>query len=933
MALDVSVLIKVLKDHIKACEFPAVDALVDDAIVALAQDRAIFDAKQRKAVLGALRGARQFDCLGRMAQALMLAGHDDPANPEFDPMVRRQYAQSLIEAGQMSAATDTLGHGLALIAAVPEAAFAAHKSEHEETSGLLGRVHKQIYVDAHARNVKAKQSAGQLAAAAFWYDTAAVNRPAARAHWPLINMVAMAARAERDGQPAPFAKASRAMAAELIASLLPEASSDNPADKGDQPWLRASLGEAYVAMQDWPNAAKWYAAYSDGPYVDAFDVHSTLRQLLQVWQIAPDSPNGDGQLVRLLAAALSRKPGGSVALSSTIARVLAGDDELVKQAIIGTNLPKTLNWLREGFKRAPSVAGVFRAGRRQPIGTAFLIEGGHLHPALGNRIVALTAAHVVSRYGRLRPREAALRFTEHEDQAREFKIEELYSSPPDTLDFCILGLKEPVPGATPVSIRPFSEMPDKVSGFGDDSVCSTIGHADGDDLALSYSKLVDIGPKRSKPLQHVFLRYAASTMGGNSGGPVYDDDWNVIGMHQAGIKPERVATGIQPLGDKTEPQVANEGVSLQSIAIELGARWESAPTRKVAPKAMQSKWQQLEAAIVAGEMPESEVAELFDNMEPADFPAESKSATAPAAAPAAPAAIAGRDGEITREAYRNVGDLFWYGGAVALSKAFRKRRNALFSQSRDRYGNSLTLVSEGDSWFQYPKPGVRDVIDHLSDIYPIYCRAIAGMEFEKIFANTTDLMAAVREHKPDGILLSGGGNDLLGDGVVANYVFEFDAARQPADYLRPLLDKKIDIIIAFFDALVGKALAIDPKLQFFVHGYDHVLPRRGQSWLNLPLRETCGVKSLPLQKQIVAAMVDRFNGRLAKFAATRPGAVHYVDCRGTVGDKAGDWSDELHPQSAGFGRVAEAFDFAIRRAFKDHPSIKSDAKAAGRDAA
>ncbi|MEQ1616296.1 MAG: hypothetical protein ABL904_26385, partial [Hyphomicrobiaceae bacterium] len=116
MPNDIAGLIEDLKKHIAACEFPAAGELVDTAIAELARGQTAFDLKQRKVVLGALRGARQFETLGRMAQALMLAGHDDPASPDFDPMVRRQYAQSLIEAGQLTAAIDTLRTGLALIA-------------------------------------------------------------------------------------------------------------------------------------------------------------------------------------------------------------------------------------------------------------------------------------------------------------------------------------------------------------------------------------------------------------------------------------------------------------------------------------------------------------------------------------------------------------------------------------------------------------------------------------------------------------------------------------------------------------------------------------------------------------------------------------------------------------------------------------------------
>ena len=59
----------------------------------------------------------------------------------------------------------------------------------------------------------------------------------------------------------------------------------------------------------------------------------------------------------------------------------------------------------------------------------------------------------------------------------------------------------------------------------------------------------------------------------------------------------------------------------------------------------------------------------------------------------------------------------------------------------------------------------------------------------------------------------------------------------------------------------------------------------------------------------VNRLIDRLNEVQIAVAAEFP-QVHHIDCRGKVGD--GNWANELHPTSAGFGLLAELFDAKIR---------------------
>ena len=917
MPNDAAALIKTLRQHLDKFEFPEAARVTERTIAAIDQGDAEFSQDQRKTILGALRGARQFDLLAALAQALMRNGHDDPGSPLFDPLVRRQYAQSLIENGQINAAIDTLRTGLNLIASVPADAYAGHDRERREMQGLLGRAHKQIYMDSAAARTGHRPAAGPLQASLMWYDAAYAGGSPIADHWPRVNMLAMTARAEWDNVPTSVSNRSVDMAKSTIAALLPvaeRATANQPAD----PWMLASLGEAYVALGEWKDAAKWYAAYADGAYVDAFQIASSVRQLIEVWRIDPDGHDGGASLVQMLRVRLADKPGGGIILSDNSQLLLDRADGLVPQSILGADWPVKLKSLRTGIARAHPVAAVHEAGEAHASGTAFLIRGGDLHHPWGDEVVAVTAAHVASRLnGSIQPRHVRLQFEEYRrGGSRQFACadEPLFES--RELDACILRVRGLPSDFVPAPVRDFGDIPASIEGFSDaQRGCSIIGHPEGLELSVSLanSRLIDTGFKRSDRPHDIFLRYTTPTLGGNSGSPVYDKQWNLIGVHQAGIAEGRKRTGIEPLSKRPGKRyVANEGVSLKSIAAEVARTTRGATVTVTLPPASSrsatpTTLEALAAAVADPTTPDAAISTWFAEPDVAVL-------LDPEAAPA-------DNNGLVPQARRDVSQLLTYTAAVVLSKAFRQRRNGNFRAAlRDPARTQLTFVSEGDSWFQFPLPRPKDVIDHLSLTYPIHCRAIAGMEVGKISADAQDFFAAVRDLKPDGVLLSGGGNDLLGDGQVVRYVKDFEKGLPAAGYLTERLDRTIADLLDEFRELIKGAIERKGDLKFFVHGYDRTFPKNKGKWLRRPLFDQRGIESMKLQTEIVAAIVNRFNAALADFAAQRPGIIHHVDCRGAVGPTT-EWYDELHPSTDGFGRVAERFDHTIRSAFKDHPAF------------
>lgn len=109
-------------------------------------------------------------------------------------------------------------------------------------------------------------------------------------------------------------------------------------------------------------------------------------------------------------------------------------------------------------------------------------------------------------------------------------------------------------------------------------------------------------------------------------------------------------------------------------------------------------------------------------------------------------------------------------GIGIFNKAVKDSRNRKFHRNRKRYREASIILAEGDSWFCYPIPTIKDVIGHLIEDYNIYTVAYGGdwaaeMSRDKVWDNTRK---NIEKFNVDCLLLSMGGNDLLGRIKVEN---------------------------------------------------------------------------------------------------------------------------------------------------------------------
>jgi S1-C subfamily serine protease len=503
-------------------------------------------------ILSALRNKRYFDLMARVADAVIQSGQNDPE-------VRRQYAQSQIEEGDITAALDVLG---ALAAETGDTGAIRNPTEHAEARGLMGRAHKQAYVNAVAgphRELRARANRRHLEQAiAAYIDVYNADRE--RWLWHGINTVACVCRAGRDGISQAAFPDPRALAAEI----LEEITAITPSSRVDI-WNRATAVEACLALDRLQDAMRWLGLYAGDPSADAFELGSTLRQLREVWELEQSKDPGT-TLLPVLESALLKREGGQVNLSGAalqnaatlIATVLPS-----LEAVLGDTRFVPLRWYRTGLQRCAGV-GRIETPWGQGFGTGFLVRGEDLHNSLAGEVMLITNAHVISNDPAIQrgrppatpPDRARVRFEGRDDTTTTYAMKEVvWTSPPNALDATVVRLETALTcdPPYPLAVSPPQTTQDRVY---------VIGYPQGGPLSISIqdNRVVDI----KEPM----LRYRAPTEPGSSGSPVFNQDWELVALHHAGSKQLAALSG-------EGFQEANEGIWISAIVQAMGEQLRS----------------------------------------------------------------------------------------------------------------------------------------------------------------------------------------------------------------------------------------------------------------------------------------------------------------------------------------------------------------------
>lgn len=239
------------------------------------------------------------------------------------------------------------------------------------------------------------------------------------------------------------------------------------------------------------------------------------------------------------------------------------------------------------------------------------------------------------------------------------------------------------------------------------------------------------------------------------------------------------------------------------------------------------------------------------------------------------------------------------------------------------------LISEGDSWFDYPPhPNIIDFLDG-EGFWGIKRFEKSGDTLANIAdpGNLARIATTAQKEKPDAILLSAGGNDLFTDipekpqlAWIWRALTPFDPTKTPAEHVDKLAwDEKKTQLRGNFVRIIS---ALGSYAPIVVHGYDY-LTASGEKclydgfhpagpWI-LPSMRDRGILDPRMQTAILSVLIDDVNEILARLQSTYPDSVIYVDLRGTLRPDI-DWLNEIHPTEEGFHKIEERFlDALLKR--------------------
>ena len=454
-------------------------------------------------VLDLLRKSRRYDALMEVADAA-LAGRQDVAG------VWRRYAQALVDRDRTAVA-------LAVYTRVSEDPNASDDDRIEATGGI-GRCYKQLFLTTPDSDRRVHYL--QRALDVYWGS----HKAGPQLIWHGINAAALLARAGRDGITV-SGTSDAASAARDIAEQVLETVDQQPQS---QQWTKATACEASVALGHYDDAVQRGEAFVEDPDTDAFAIASLLRQLLEVWELDTSTPLGNA-LLPILRSALLQREGGDVVLATRdvgaarLDRLAAADARLEK--VLGVERYRSLTWYRNGLLRCRAVARIENLNE-DGIGTGFLVKGADLHGSLPEWVL-VTNGHVIPEG--LDPRNAVVAFHGLDSDAlgpNRFRVLKRWWYEPSSspqLDTTVLELDGYPQRVEPIPLAP--QLPELTPS----TRAYVIGHPRGlqqPQFSLQDNLVLDHDDTR--------LHYRSPTEGGSSGSPVFDNQWQLIGLHHAG---------------------------------------------------------------------------------------------------------------------------------------------------------------------------------------------------------------------------------------------------------------------------------------------------------------------------------------------------------------------------------------------------------------
>jgi hypothetical protein len=233
-----------------------------------------------------------------------------------------------------------------------------------------------------------------------------------------------------------------------------------------------------------------------------------------------------------------------------------------------------------------------------------------------------------------------------------------------------------------------------------------------------------------------------------------------------------------------------------------------------------------------------------------------------------------------------------------------------------RQAKRPVIVSEGDSWFDYPM--YRNIIDRVDDTrrFAIKRLEFSGDTVENMvgsddnWSGLESLAVVVERERPRFVLFSGGGNDMIGKRL-QGAIKPFDGTQTAEWHLDTGAWKELRRKVRKgYERLIE---TIGPLAPVFAHGYDHFIPMdRGakyDGWTVTGPWVWPEMRDMPddLRRAIAMLMIDWFNDMLRDLEDSygEDGFFAHLDLRGTLSED--QWVNEIHPTEKGFRAITEKY--------------------------
>lgn len=230
---------------------------------------------------------------------------------------------------------------------------------------------------------------------------------------------------------------------------------------------------------------------------------------------------------------------------------------------------------------------------------------------------------------------------------------------------------------------------------------------------------------------------------------------------------------------------------------------------------------------------------------------------------------------------------------------------------------TATVLAIGDSWFWYPFPGgslvnqVADAMSHNNE--NILVMGNNGSEARDFIdgkhKSRVETLLRFYGSTASSVWISGGGNDVAGwDDFHPMLKPDCSSATKAEDCLRlDLFNVKMNDVLDAFTRLIKLIQRrTRANCSIVLHNYDYAYPDGravlGSAWI----RPALVASQVPtsLHRDVVKYWIDQFTLVLTQAQMLYPDRIHLVDSRGTL--KKSDWANELHPNAAGFEKLATA---------------------------